>query len=163
MKLNTGKKAFLIEFDNGDKDYIYFNPNDPDLASRLIMSKGKIEERMKELKVDEVNIPDGIDLSKLEKVEKIEDVPKEYIDVMSAQGEQIAKVVNSSKEIICEELDVAFGNNVSDVVFKHCSPFAVVEGKYFVLQFLEAIVPEIKKLQNTNERAIKHVGKYLKK
>ena len=35
MKLSTGKIAFPIEFDNGDKDCIYFNPNDPNLSIRL--------------------------------------------------------------------------------------------------------------------------------
>ena len=35
MKLNTGKQAFPIEFDNGDVQNIYFNPNDPDLAIRM--------------------------------------------------------------------------------------------------------------------------------
>ena len=28
MKLSTGKVGFTIEFDNGDKAGIYFNPND---------------------------------------------------------------------------------------------------------------------------------------
>ena len=35
MKLSTGKVAFPIEFDNGDKQNIYFNPSDPDLAIRM--------------------------------------------------------------------------------------------------------------------------------
>jgi hypothetical protein len=35
MKLSTGKVAFPIEFDNGDKQTIYFNPNDPDLMIRM--------------------------------------------------------------------------------------------------------------------------------
>ena len=45
IKLNTGKVAFLIEFDNGDNQNIYFNPNDPDLATRLIASKDKIQKK----------------------------------------------------------------------------------------------------------------------
>ena len=48
MKLSTGKVAFLIEFDNEDRDCIYFNPNDPDLATRLIDSKDKIQKRIEE-------------------------------------------------------------------------------------------------------------------
>ena len=35
MKLSTGKVAFPIEFDNGAKETIYFNPNDPDLFVRF--------------------------------------------------------------------------------------------------------------------------------
>ena len=48
MKLSTGKVAFPIEFDNGDKDCIYFNPNDPNLSIRLTDFQDKITERLKE-------------------------------------------------------------------------------------------------------------------
>ena len=36
MKLSTGKVAFPIEFDNGAKETIYFNPNDPDLIRSVL-------------------------------------------------------------------------------------------------------------------------------
>ena len=56
MKLSTGKVAFPIEFDNGDKDCIYFNPNDPDLATRLIESKDKIQKRIEEMNFDDIEM-----------------------------------------------------------------------------------------------------------
>ena len=71
------------------------------------------------------------------------------------------------RQVLCDELDVAFGSQISDVVFKHCSPFAIVNAEYFILTFLEAIRPEIEK-RTKNASAIadkklqKHVEKYLK-
>lgn len=144
MKLNTGKIAFPIEFDNGDVQNIYFNPNDPDLAIRLKDFQKKVETRIKDL--EDVRLkPDGTpeDADSIEAFRKIRD-------------------------ILCEELDTAFNGEISAVVFKHCSPFAVVEGDYFVVQFITAITPEIEKhIQNTNDqmeqKMQKHIAQYIKK
>lgn len=144
MKLNTGKIAFLIEFDNGDKQNIYFNPNDPDLAIRMKDFQGKVEARTKDLEDLKLK-PDGTP----EDVEAIEGFRK-------------------IRNILCEELDVAFNGEISAVVFKHCSPFAVVNGDYFIMQFIEAIKPEIEKhIKKANEQVEqkmqKHIANYIKK
>lgn len=143
MKLSTGKVAFPIEFDNGDKQNIYFNPNDPDLMIR-----------MKNL---ETNVND--------KIKGMEDVEltEEGKPANAIQIETFEKMQN----ILKEELDYAFGGSVSDVVFKHCSPFAIVGGEYFVVQFIEAITPEIEKhIKKANSdverRMAKHLDKYKK-
>jgi putative ABC transport system permease protein len=49
------------------------------------------------------------------------------------------------QNVLCDELDIAFGGDISSVVFKYCSPFAIVNGDYFFIQFIEAIKPEIEK------------------
>ena len=49
MKLSTGKVAFPIEFDNGDKDCIYFNPNDKDLREGFYNFQSRIEEQTKQI------------------------------------------------------------------------------------------------------------------
>ena len=144
MKLNTGKIAFPIEFDNGDKQNIYFNPNDPDLAIRMKDFQWKVEARTKELEDLKLK-PDGTP----EDVEAIESFRK-------------------IRNILCEELDVAFNGEISAVVFKHCSPFAVVDGDYFIMQFIEAIKPEIEKhIQKANaeveQNMQKHIANYIKK
>lgn len=144
MKLNTGKIAFPIEFDNGDVQNIYFNPNDPDLAIRMKDFQKKVEERtrgIQDLKLGEDGQPEDI-LA----IERFRDI----------QG------------ILCEELDVAFNGEISAVVFKHCSPFAVVNGNYFIMQFLEAIKPEVEKhIKKANAQLetnmLKHVADYIKK
>ncbi len=121
MKLSTGKIAFPIEFDNGDKQSIYFNPNDPNLSIRLKDFQAKVSQRIEKLKDIQLNA-DGSP----NEIEMIEDFRK-------------------IQNVVFEELDVAFGGEISSVVFKHCSPFAIVDGKYFIIQFIEAIKPEITK------------------
>lgn len=141
MKLSTGKVAFPIEFDNGDCETIYFNPNDPDLSIRLKDFQKKVEERLKDvgdIKLNEKGEPDNIEL--------IEDFRK-------VQG------------ILCEEIDNAFNGDISAKVFKHCSPFALVDGNYFIIQFIEAIKPEIERKiresrKEIDEKMKKHLLKY---
>ena len=141
MKLSTGKVAFPIEFDNGDKQNIYFNPNDPDLMIRMKNLDKKVQE----------------------KTEGLEDVEltEEGKPTQISQIETFEKMQN----ILKEELDYAFGGSVSEVVFKHCSPFAIVGGEYFVVQFIQAITPEIEKhIKKANadveKRMAKHLDKY---
>lgn len=143
MKLSTGKVAFPIEFDNGDKQEIYFNPSDPDLMIRMKNLDAKVQEKINEM--------DDIELTNDGK------------PVQFWQVDAFEKMQN----ILKEELDFAFGGSVSDVVFKHCSPFAIIGGEYFVVQFIEAITPEIekhiKKAKNdADKRMAKHINKYKK-
>lgn len=143
MKLSTGKVAFPIEFDNGDKDCIYFNPNDPNLAVRFTEFQDKVNERLKEF--EDVDLtPDGEpeDFEFIEKFKKMQ-------------------------AVLFEELDKAFDSKVSEIVFKHCSPFAIVQGDYFIMHFIEAISPEIEKnIKKSNaeaeKRMAKHTAKYSK-
>lgn len=143
MKLSTGKVAFPIEFDNGDKDCIYFNPNDPNLSIRLTDFQDKITARIKELDDIRLNAE-----GKPEDNSVIEDFRK-------------------FQNVLFEELDIAFGGEVSAVVFKHCSPFAIVGGEYFIMQFVEAIKPEIEKhikkaKADVEKKMSKHLDKYKK-
>ena len=141
MKLNTGKIAFPIEFDNGNKDCIYFNPNDPDLFSRMRDLSANIDKRIKAMS----DVMLGVD----GKPENIE-----YIDAF-----------NALQKILYEELNIAFGSDVSSVVFKYCSPFAIVNGEYFISQFVKAITPEIEKhieeaTAARRAKMDKHLSKY---
>ena len=144
MKLNTGKIAFPIEFDNGDVQNIYFNPNDPDLAIRMKDFQSRVEERtkdLKDLKLDNTGNPEDA-----EAIERFREI----------------------RNIICEEMDAAFNGEISAVVFKHCSPFAIVDGDFFIMQFIEAIKPEIEKHIKTSgarieEKMQKHVAHYIKR
>lgn len=143
MKLKTGLIAFPIEFDNGEKDKIYFNPNDPDLFIRFADFERKMNDRLAEIKDVELE-NDG--------------TPKEMA---------LVEMMRGINQAICEELDIAFGNKISDVVFKYCSPFAIVNGEYFLEQFVMAIRPEISKYNEKanlelQKKKQKHVEKYMK-
>ena len=136
MKLSTGKVAFPIEFDNGDKEVIYFNPTDPDLIFRMRDFSKKVTENVKEIEDIELNDEGNpIDSAKIKAFEKAQNILK-------------------------EELDYAFGGDISSKVFKHCSPFAIIGDNYFVIQFIEAISPEIeKRIKKANSDAEKRMSK----
>ena len=143
MKLSTGKVAFPIEFDNGAKETIYFNPNDPNLAIRLKDLQENVNKKMSEIEDIKLN-NDGTptDMKVIDDFEKIQNV-------------------------LCNELDIAFGGDISSVVFKYCSPFAIVNGDYFLIQFIEAIKPEIEKhikkgKADVEKKMAKHLNKYKK-
>ena len=139
MKLSTGRIAFPIEFDTGDKEKIYFNPNDPLLMVRMQNFSENVEKRLKDLRDVELGA-DGMPVEK----DRVTEFRQMY-------------------DIFCEELDAAFDSEVSGVLFKHCSPFAIVGGEYFIEQFLHAIIPEIEKqAKKANDRMEKHLAKYAK-
>ena len=144
IKLNTGKVAFPIEFDNGDSVNIFFNPNDPDLFVRFSEFEKRMSEKIKDI--------DDIDMNE-------DGTPKDI---------NIVDEFKKMKDALCEELDIAFGNKISGDVFKHCSPFAIINGDYFVIQFIMAIRPEIEKHNkkanaDVQKKMAKHINKYAKK
>lgn len=167
MKLSVGKIAFPIEFDNGDKDCIYFNPNDPDLATRLMSAQENISKKINALKADDYNLKTDGSFDMPENIDGYNDLTDEQKDLITNRAEVMTKVLESTKKIIFEEIDSAFNGDISSVVFKHCSPLAVVNGEYFILQFLNAITPEIQKQINKTNKDVekkmsKHIAKYQK-
>lgn len=143
MKLNTGKIAFPIEFDNGDSDVIYFNPNDPDLMVRLMNFRKIVAE-----KINEIDDADGVELTN-------EGKPKLA---------QHIEIFEKMQKIMKDEIDIAFGSNISSVVFKHCSPFALTGGEYFVVQFIAAITPEIERcIADSKKEADAKIAKYVQR
>lgn len=124
MKLNSGKQAFTLEFDEGTET-IYFNPLDPELGVRMADFERNVSERTKEYEDLDTN-PDGTVNGGADAVEKLRKI----------------------LAIVKEEIDRAFNSEISATVFKYCSPFAIVNGDYFILQFIEGIKPEIEKRVN---------------
>lgn len=141
MKLSTGKEPFKIEFDNGDEETIYINPNDTDLAVRMIKFRDVCKQRMKELEDVKIN-PDGT----------------------ADEAEETANIMQQYRDILCEELDKAFNSKISDKVFKYCSPFSTVNGELYALIALEQLGEEIKQRAEKNaEKTQKAMEKYTKK
>lgn len=138
--LDTGLKTFEIEFkDRGFSTEIQFNPADTGLATRFKEMQNRISEGLKDLTDIELD-EDG----------KAKDLS--FVD-------NISKVDN----LICDELDRAFGNKISDKIFCFCSPLAITGNEYFILQFIKAISPVIEENIKQKNRALnKHLSKYSK-
>lgn len=165
MKLSTGKIAFPIEFDNGDVQNIYFNPSDPELGERLIRAKDIISNRLEKQSLGEIELSNS---GEPVDIKKLKNMTEEEITELLEKTEKTRKAFAVTKQIICEELDRAFDSDVSSVIFKYCSPFAIVGGNYFILNFFDAVAPEIEKCINSSnkefqKRMQKHIGKYAKK
>ena len=140
IKLDAGIKTFEIEFvDRGVTAEIAFNPSDPDLAVRFSKFQENVDKKLKTLTDIELN-EDGTakDLSFVKNIEEI-------------------------NEVICRELDYALGNEISKTLFQFCNPMAPINGKYFIVQFMEAIAPVIREnIQGEKKALKKHLNKYAK-
>ena len=143
IQLSTGKVKIELVFDEIEKECIYFNPNDPDLYVRMTRFQENVENYLKnveDIELDENGNP--VEESAVDKYIKF-------------------------REVLYDELDTAFDSKISAVVFKKCSPFAIVNGDYFIMQFLEGLIPEIKKHQSqatleAQKKMAKHLDKYKK-
>lgn len=168
MQLKVGKIAFPIEFDNGEKDVIYFNPNDPELATRLMKAQDNISDKLDKLEADDLVLKNDGSVEIPENVDGYEELSDEHKEILTNNAEKMVKILEETKNILCEEIDNAFNSDISSVVFKYCSPLAVVGGEYFIIQFLNAITPEIQREVNKSNKDVerkmmKHIGKYQKK
>ena len=141
IQLSTGKVKIELVFDGTEKECIYFNPNDPDSYVRMTRFQENVENHLKnveDIDLDENGNP--VEESAVEKYKKF-------------------------REVLYQELDTAFDSKISSVVFKKCSPFAIVNGDYFIMQFLDGLIPEIKKHQSqatleAQKKMAIHLDKY---
>ena len=122
---------------------------------------------MERMKFDDFELDNTGEAVSAENFDDFMNLSDEQMKAVTERAEQTAKIIEETKNIIFEELNTAFDSDVSSVVFKHCSPFAVVNGEYFIMQFLAAIVPEIKKKVGASNAEVekkmaKHLNKYRK-
>lgn len=114
--IDTGLVEFELPFDRGTEK-IYFNPNDVEFFVRITEMINSISEMYDDLAEEYEKTEDSIE--KLEVIRKLN-----------------KKIKNS--------FDVAFGNNVSDTIFKYVSPHGIVAGnQYYSFYILEYLMPVI--------------------
>lgn len=66
--------------------------------------------------------------------------------------------MNNVNQIVYDAVDYAFGNKISDKVFKYCSPFAVVDGEYFMMHFFNKITPVLESIiRDKQKKAIQKI------
>ena len=137
IDLSLGFKTFEIKFKEFEEPvYIQFNPADEDLPKRLFEAQKKIEEETKTIEAQEGEIDTEL-----------------FIEQQSRLN-----------QIIYDAIDYAFGNKISDKVFMHCSPLARVNGKLFIMEFIDGITPVIKTIvASENKKATDNMEKYYSK
>ena len=133
--LDTGLLDFEIEFKNGDKGILSFNPNDFMFYDEL----AKLESKMKEI------------YSEYENFTTVNE---------SNVGEITSKMRNETCEKIKNEFDSLFGVGASAVIFKYSSPISFVRETYYPYYFLNEFLPDVAKVMSkTNAKAAENAKK----
>lgn len=172
MILSTGKVCFELEFDNGEKAKIHFNPNNREFLDRIKVFEKKINDRAN--KIDREKYATALS-NELPEIDFSN--PDEFLKLSEKEIEEISETVDATCElareyntILKDEFDELFGEKMSDSVFKYCEPLDIVTyeigtgeivTEVFAAQFIRWLLKEIKRYSDkTNEVLNRHVGKY---
>lgn len=170
MKLSTGKVAFPIEFDNGDKGVIYFNPQDSKIREKVKTFEKSLEERIKAINLDkyksEFKGDIGIDI---DNIEALLDMSVEDLSAIQKNVDIVEDIEAEFNNAVKAEIDEVFNSKISDVVFKYCEPMDIVVSEEngvetrepFIMHFMRWLAVEMKKYADKNKSAMdKHIAKY---
>lgn len=172
MKLSTGKVAFPIEFDNGDKAVIYFNPQDRGIQERIKQFESSVQKKIEGLDIDKYkNAFEGDDLQiDLDHPEKLFEMSAEELRGVQDKLNAVGLIEDEYNKVVKEELDTIFASNISDAVFRYCQPFDVVtvvdengneKKEMYIMHFMHWLMEELKKYGMENQSAVsKHISKY---
>lgn len=176
MKLSTGKVAFPIEFDNGDKAFISFNPNDRGIQQRIQNFEQSAEKKIKEIDLEKYRsrFEDGKNFEiDLENPEKLLEMSPEELQALQNRLDAVADIEAEYNQAVKDELDVVFDSKVSDAAFRYCQPFDTVivedekgntKREMYIMHFIHWLMVELKKYGAENKSAMdKHLAKYNKK
>ena len=171
MKLSTGKVAFPIEFDNGDKAVIYFNPNDSGIQERIQGFEASVEKRAQEIDFEKYR--DKLEKNITADIEDVDSLLEMSVEEMTALQDKVGATHSIEQEynkIVREELDAVFGDKISDIVFKYCQPFDIVIAEdskgnetreMYIVHFMRWLALELKKYGEKNKGAMdRHLSKY---
>lgn len=174
MKLSTGKVAFPIEFDNGDKAVIYFNPNDRGIQERIKGFEKSVEKRIKEIDLEKYKSRfegASIDID-LNNPEKLLEMSADELKDLQSKLEAVNDIEAEYNQAVKDELDIVFGGKISDVAFRYCQPFDTVivedengneKREMYIMHFIHWLMIELKKYGAENKSAMdKHLAKYSK-
>lgn len=175
MKLSTGKVAFPIEFDNGDKAFISFNPNDRGIQQRIQNFEQSVEKKIKEIDLEKYRsrFEDGKNFEiDLENPEKLLEMSPEELQALQNRLDAVADIEAEYNQAVKDELDVVFDGKISDVAFRYCQPFDTVivddekgntKREMYIMHFIHWLMVELKKYGAENKSAMdKHLAKYSK-
>lgn len=136
--IDTGLVEFELPFDRG-LEKIYFNPNDVEFFIRLTEMINNISSIYEEL---------------------TEDFEKESNEI------EKLKIIRNLNEKVKTAFDVAFGNAVSEVIFKYVSPHGIIKSKkqYYAFYILEYLMPLIEaETGNTSKETVSALEKAMNK
>jgi hypothetical protein len=138
LSMNDGFKEFSIN--NDPNRVIRFNPSDFGIIDRINSAYAEIEKS--------TNVDTDVTL-------KNDGTAKDDL-------EKAAMIVQQVSNTIKGQIDYIFNSPVSDIVFGKQSPLSLVGGMPLYEQFLNVVIPVIKKdVQKEQESSRKRVNKYV--
>ena len=169
MKLSTGKTAFTMEFDNGDKGIIYFNPNDRGIQDRIKEFEKSVSEKVNKIDLEKYSarLGDGFSFD----VNSIFDLPADELEEINEKVQVLNDIEKEYNSAVKTELDKVFNAKVSDVAFRYCEPFDTIiieeneeeKRELYIIHFLKWLGVELEKYAKKNSEAMdKHIAKYTK-
>lgn len=170
MKLSTGKIAFTVEFDNGDKGVICFNPNDKGIHERIQGFENSLEKRIKEIDHEKYKsrLSNDLPTIEIENAESLFDMSIDELKALHSRIDVVNEIEEKYNKAVKDELDFVFGSQISDVAFRYCQPFDIViledeSQEVYIMHFLHWLMDEIQKHGTKNKSAMdKHLAKYSK-
>ena len=175
MKLSTGKVAFPIEFDNGDKAIIYFNPNDKGIQERIRGFESSVKKRINEIDLEKYKsrFDDKAEVSfDIENPEKLLEMSADELKALQDRLDTVSEIEEEYNKAVRDELDGIFDSKISDVAFRYCQPFDTViledengneKREMYIMHFIRWLMVELKKYGDENKSAMdKHLAKYSK-
>ena len=153
MKLSTGKTAFTMEFDNGDKGIIYFNPNDRGIQDRIKEFENSVSEKVNKIDLEKYSakLGDGFSFD----VNSIFDLPVEELEKINEK----VQVLNKKMELDNAELEMLtspYGTKEDKLVSKMVVVKAVpVSGKNIPatlhLMIMKSLAKKVFLMRNLHE------------
>lgn len=174
MKLSTGKVAFQLEFDNGDKVSIWLNPNDREIMEKIKSFESKVEARAKEIDIRKYESDFADDLTQInfEDPEALFALPRATLEILQKRADAVREIETQYNDIVKSELDGVFGSSISEAVFKYCQPFDVVayvdntgieKREIYIMQFLKWLASELNNYGKANKKIMEeHMSRYKK-
>lgn len=171
MKLSTGNIAFPIEFDNGDKGEIFFNPHDREFVDRIMNFEKSIENRIQKINIDKykdrLKVEKAVNIN-LDNIEELMNMTEEQMAEVRENMSAIMEIDAEYQTALKDEMNDIFKSDVSSVIFKHCEPMDMVvlddgTSEMFIVHFIKAFAMELKAYTDKVSPAMqKHLGKYAK-
>lgn len=144
---NLEKFTLVFKDRKGAAVDIYFDPCDFDMIARFGDAKNNIESELS----------------------KMESELSEFKEEDEKDTDKAAELIKKTNDIIYSEVDKIFGNNISEEVFKYCSPLSLnSSGVTFIERFFNAVLPVISDRcsaakKASDERIARHTDKYKNK
>ena len=176
MKLSTGKVAFPIEFDNGDKSVIYFNPSDKEFREGFFNFESSLEERTKQIDLEKYkhrfeNSQNGN--FELKSFDDMLALSVEELREMKKRLDVVEEIDAEYQNAIKSELNKIFKFDISSVIFKYCNPLDMIatqnengeeESIVYIMHFVKQFAQALEEHGAKNNSAMnKYMEKYPKK